>query len=323
MKIIRGLLLIILILTLVSCNTSSTSNPSNSLSKTPVEPADALSPFTQFESIKRGETGINGEQVDNILRSYGIYEKILEKVTQNVYNDSSYYDVKINGFDIGNKKVAVLLIDKGHLYIYVLFSNSGDKWVVNGFAYQNEREKPEYRIEQSSDGTRYWLVVKHEANHGTGLYIYDEIWFNPDGSIAAEYPLEGSTLFFPENIEPAANTYFSTSANYDGDSTISLDYSVSFVYSYKDGIQNPEYTNKFQSEYRPAIRETWQYDLKTQQLKFVSSEPALPQSFSAMKHKVSAEYGILQGYIDFYSTRLGDKKITTLAEWEKFMELKN
>jgi hypothetical protein len=203
-----------------------------------------------------------------------------------------------------------------------MFSNSGDKWIVNGFAYQNERGEPEYRVVQSSDGKRYWLVVKHESNHGTGLYIYDEIWYNPDGSVAAEYPLEGSTLFFPQMIEPAANTYFSTSANYDGDSTISLSYSVSFVYSYKDSFQTPGYVYKFQSEYCPVLRENWEYDLKTQQLKFVSCDPAIPESFSTMKHVVSADYGILQGYIDFYRTRLWDKKITTLAEWEKFMELK-
>jgi len=54
----------------------------------------------------------------------------------------------------------------------------------------------------------YWLVVRHEANHGTGLYIYDEIWYNPDGSVAAEYPLEGSVLFFPQNIDPEAYAHF-------------------------------------------------------------------------------------------------------------------
>jgi hypothetical protein len=41
-----------------------------------------------------------------------------------------------------------------------------------------------------------------------------------------------------------------------------------------------------------------------------------------MKHVASADYGILQGYIDFYKTRLGDKKITTLEEWENFVGLK-
>lgn len=323
MKIIRELLLLMILTSiLTSCNTSSTNHPSNYLLETSVKSLEVLSPFTQFETLKIGEVGINGEQVDNILRSYCIYDEILAKITKKVYNDSSYCDVKINGFYIGNKKVAVLLIDKGHLSIYVMFSNSGDKWIVNGFAYQNEKGEPEYRVEQSSDGTRYWLVVKHEANHGTGLYIYDEIWYNPDGSVAAEYPLEGSTLFFPQIIEPAANTYFSTSAYYDGDSTISLSYSVSFEYGYKDSFQNTGYVFKFQSEYCPVIREYWEYDLVTHQLKFVSCDPALPESFSTMKHEASADYGILQGYIDFYRTRLGDKKITTLAEWERFIGLK-
>jgi hypothetical protein len=62
--------------------------------------------------------------------------------------------------------------------------------------------------------------------------------------------------------------------------------------------------------------------MKTKQLKYISSEPALAESFSSMKHAASSEYGILQGYIDFYEARLGGKKITTLSEWEKFIGLK-
>ena len=79
---------------------------------------------------------------------------------------------------------------------------------------------------------------------------------------------------------------------------------------------------KFRSEYRPVIYDYWEYDLRTQQLKFISSDPALPEGFNTMKHAALAEYGILQGYIDFYETRLGDKKITTVREWEKFLGLK-
>ena len=319
MKIIRELVLLIaLVFILTSCNTTLPSQPSNSLSLASVKPKEVLSPFTQFENLKRGEVGIDGEQVDNILRSYGIYDRVLAKVPKEAYIDSFCSDVIISGFSVGNKKVAVLLIEKGHLCVYIMFSSSNDKWIVDGFTYQNERDKPEYRIEQSSDRTRYWLVVKHEANHGTGLCIYDEIWYNPDGSVAAEYPIEGSTLFFPQIVEPDTNTYFSTSAYYDGDSKISLSYLISFVYGYKDKSQESG-SYKFQSKYCPVIRDYWEYDLKTQQLKFVSSDPDLPENFSTMKHVASAEYGILQGYIDFYRTRLGDKKITTLGEWEKFM----
>jgi hypothetical protein len=319
MKIIRVLLLlIILAFILTSCNAVSPNHPSNSQLQPSVKSNEALSPFTQFENLKkRGETGFNSEQVDNILRSYGIYDRVLAKIPKEDYIE----DVRISGFSIGNKKVAVLLINKGHLYIYVMFSNNNDKWIVDGFTYQNERDKPEYRVEQSSDEMRYWLVVKHEANHGTGLQIYDESWYNPDGSVAGEYPVEGSTLFFPQIIEPGVNTYFSTSAYYYGDSKVSLSYSISFEYFYKDNIQDYGFY-RFQSKYCPVIRENWEYDLKTKQLNFISCDPALPESFSTMKHVATAEYGILQGYINFYRMRLGDKKITSLGEWEKFMGLK-
>lgn len=322
MKIIRELLLLsFFAFTFASCNPISSSNPSSSPALTSVRLNEDLSPFTQFENLKRVEMGIDSEQVDNLLKAYGIYDGILAKVPKEAYNNSICRDVGISGFSIGDKKVAILLINKGHLYIYVMFSNSNDKWSVDGFAYQNEREKPEYRVEQSADGTRYWLVIKHEANHGTGLYIYNEIWYNPDGSTAAEYPIEGSALFFPQIVEPDANTYFSTSVYYDGDSKISLSYSISFVYSNKDSFHDYGFYRS-QSEYSPVIFDNWEYDLNTQKLQFVSCNPDLSESYSTMEHVESAEYGILQGYIDFYRIRLGDKKITTLKEWEKFIGLK-
>lgn len=317
----KSLLLIVLAFNLTSCSTTVPSGSSNSPTLTSSKQNEVISPFAQFEKLKRGEVAINSEQVDNILRSYGIYDRVLEKVTKDEYNIPFYDDVRISGFNIGNKNIAVLLIKNGHTHIYVMFSNSNDKWIADGFACQTERYEPEYRVEQSSDGARYWLVLKHEANHGTGIQIFDEIWYNPDGSQAAEYSLEGHNLFFPEFIESGAETRFSTSASYDGDSKISLSYRISFVYGYKDNFQDSNYF-RFQSEYRPVMFDSWEYDLKTQQLKFVSSDPDLPEGFSALKHVVSGEYGILQGYIDFYQTRLGDKKITTLEEWEKFMGVK-
>ncbi len=323
MKIIRKLMfLVIITFTLTSCSDISPNHPSNSQVLNSLESNEVLSPFTLFEKLEeKGETGISRDQVDNALRSYGIYDKVLAKVPKEDYINSISLDVRINGFNIGNKKVAVLQVNKGHMYIYIMFSNNGDKWMVNGFVYQSERDKPELRVEKSNDETRYWLVVRHEANHGTGLQIIDEIWYNPDGSIAGEYPAAGSTLFFPQMVEPEANTYFSASPDYDGASKIYLSYSISFEYGYKGNSKDLS-RYSFQSKYSPAIRENWEYDLKTQQLKFIACDPALPQSSSTMKHVASAEYGILQGYIDFYRTRLGDRKISTIEEWEKFMELR-
>lgn len=323
MKTVRVVLVFILISVLISCNTFSTNHKSGFQTNNKIKYPKVISPFTQFETIKRGENGISSEQVDNILQSYFIYDKIKEKMNNDFFVGSFFSNIKISGFYIGDKQVAVLLIEKGHISIYVMFSNSGDdKWVVSGFVHQNERKKSEYRIEQSSDGIRYWLVVNNEANHGTGTQIYNEIWYNPDGSVAAEYPIEGSTFFFPELIKPSADTYFSTAVDYDGESAISLSYSISFMYHYKGSFQNhPGYVYKFQSKYSPVLREYWEYNLKTQQLRFISCDPPLSESFSTMNREMSADFGILQGYIDFYKTRLSNKQITTLAEWERFMEL--
>lgn len=321
----KSLLLIACTFILTSCSTTVPNNPSNSPTLTSVNQNEVLSPFAQFENLKRGEIGFDSEQVDNILKSYGIYDRVLEKVEEkipkDVYIDAACDDLRISGFNIGNKNIALFLIKKSHLHVYVMFSKNNDKWVVDGIACQNERFEPEYRVEQSSDGEKYWLVVKYEANHGTGIQIYNEIWYNPDGSEAAEYPLEGYDLFLPEMVESGAETYFSTSASFDGNSKIGLSYRIKFVYGYKDNYQDSD-NYKFKSEYRPVMFDSWEYDLITKQLKYKSSYPDLTEGFSALKHVVSGEYGILQGYIDFYRTRLGNKKITTLEEWEKFMGVK-
>jgi len=324
MKAARALsLLALLVFILTSCNAASSTCPPDSFQLTLANQKDDISPFIQFLNIRRGEMGIDSQELDSILKSYGIYDKLVAKVGKEDYNYSICRDVRIEGFSIGDGKAAVLLLDKAPLYVYVMFSNDKGKWTADGVAYLKEKERPEYRIEKSDDGTRYWLVVRHEANHGTGLYIYDEIWYNPDGSIAAEYPVEGGVLFFPQSIDPEAYAYFSGSVYYDGDSMISISYKVSFVYGDRDSYQDSGfYFYRFHSKFSPVIRDYWEYDLKTRQFKFASSLPDLPESFSTIVHAESEENGILQGYIDFYRARLGDKKVTTLEEWEKFMGLK-
>ncbi len=319
MKIRALLIIIVSILLLTSCNAAPSNDSSASQALQPIEQKEVVSPFTQFESLERdADMGFNSRLLDDLLKSYGIYDRLMGKVPKEDYIDSPCSDIKINGFNIGNKKVAVLQIIKGHLYIYIMFSKNEDKWIADGFAYQKEREKPEYRVEASGDQTKYWLVLRHEANHGSGLQLFDESWYNPDGSVAGEYPVEGSALFFPQMVIPEANAYFSASVAYDGDSRVYLAYSISFEYAYKSNSKDSGFYG-LQSKYRPVVRDNWEYDLKTGQLKFLSCDPELPQGFSSLEHVASADFGILQGYIDFYRTRLGDKKVSTLGEWEKFI----
>jgi hypothetical protein len=300
------------IFALTSCNTVPAKDSSDF-----AEGKDSFpSPFSQFENLeKTAEAGIDSEQVDNILRTYNIYEELMEEATETGNIEAPYSDVSIRGFNIGNKKAAVLQIVKGHLYIYIMFSKFNDKWTTDGFTCLNERYQPEYRIEQSSDSTKYWLVIKYEANHGTGLQIFNEAWYNPDGTIAADYPLEGYAAFFPQMIMPAADAKFSASADYDGNSAISLSYAISFMYHY----ESKDDVNKYVCEFSPVIREHWEYNLKTLQLEFIASDPALSESFSMLNHEMSAEFGVLQGYIDFYGIQLRDKTIATLEEWERFI----
>jgi len=330
MKTYKALLVLIAIaLLLSSCGNILAGNPDGTSEVNPEgpenksslsEPENDVSPFAMFENLKVTDGNIiDSSEADNILKAYGIYDKIAEKLEGTEFIGSDYTDAEVSGFSIGSKKTAIMLLRKGHLHIYVMFSKWEDEWKADGFAYQNERFEPEYRIEHSVEEEKYWLVIRHESNHGTGLQIFEEIWYNPDGSVAAQYPVEGSSEFFPQNIEPTAYAYFTAFADYDGKNTITISYSVNFEYGYKESFKNQSYAYKFKSSYSPAIREYWKYDLQTQQFSFASCSPDLPGSFSTMKHESSPALGILQGYIDFYGTELGDGRIATLEEWESFM----
>lgn len=315
---------------LCSCSNIQAGNPNGTSAVNPKGPENSsnlsgpendVSPFTMFENLKETDGNIiDGSEVDNILKAYGIHDKIAEKLAGTEFAGSDYTGASISGFAIGSKKAAIMLLRKGHLHIYIMFSKrEEDKWNADGFACHNERFEPEYRIEHSDEGEKYWLVIRHESNHGTGLQIFDETWYNPDGSVAAQYPAEGSVEFFPQNIEPAAYANFSAFADYDGKSTITVSYSVNFEYGYKESYKNHSYAYRFKSSYSPAIREYWKYDMQAQQFSFVSCSPDLPENFGAVKHESSPDLGILVGYIDFYRYKLGNGKITTLEEWESFI----
>ncbi len=308
------ILLVLFIFLFTSCSTITRKESSYNQIVTSIE----SSPFSQFEGIEQtAQDGVDSEQVDNMLRSYDIYDKIMEKVSETEYTRAPYSNLSVSGFNIDNKKVAMLLLEKMHLYIYVMFSNINNTWTVDGFAYQIERYEPEFRIEQSN--TDYWLVIRYETNHGSGLQIFNEVWYNPDGTVAADYPIEGYTEFFPQEIKPSANATFSSSAYFDGDSTISLPYTINFNYNYMDSYEGKDFMNRFKSSYSPILRENWAYNLKNQELEFVSTEPDLPESFKEIDHEASADFGILQGYIDFYRIQLGNKTISTLEEWERLI----
>jgi len=312
MKIIKILFILIIVTFMTSCNTSNFAEPALK------DTGGTVSPFVLFEDLKKEDTGLSNNQADTILKAYGIYDRVAEKAGEDYFAEAIYDDVRIDCYNAGNKNIAILSIRKGHLFIYVMFSDKNSRWEVDGFVCQTERDKPEYRVEQSDDGERYWLVLGHESNHGTGLNIYDEIWYNPDGTIAAEYPVEGSALFLPQAIKPEAHACFSASASYDGDNSIYLSYTVNFEYDREKAFKDYGFYS-FKSKFSPVIRDYWVFDLVKKTLEYVSSDPPLHEMFSSIKHEVSDEYGILQGYIDFYRMKLGNKEITTPEDWEMFM----
>ena len=269
----------------------------------------SLSPFAQFESWSNDESGVytDGKRISDTLKQYGILDSILTDINNDDLTNFNACAAEISGYSVKDKKVALLLLKQGGFHIYVLFSESGNAWKCDGYTYQRERFEPEYRIEKSDDGSLYWLVLKHESNHGTGTTLFDEIWVNPDGSIAAQYPLSGWVDFYPENTSYASAEYSCSNPYYDGGSKIILDYTIKFSFNYKE---------KFQSVYSPVVREYWVYDLQKSEFAFKNAEPDLPFE----KNTVSDDYGIIAGYLDYYKTRVEEQAISSIEEWENLME---
>ena len=159
-------------------------------------------------------------------------------------------------------------------------------------------------------GYKTWVKPRY------GITDFNETWYNPDNP-QAQYPVEGSTEFFPKILNPVY-AYFTALQTMTG--KIQYPYLLGeFWIQLKDSFTNHSHVYKFKSDYSPVIREYWKYDLQTQQLDFVSCSPDLPESFSTLEREASPAFGILQGYIDFYRTRLGNRKITTLEDWESFI----
>lgn len=298
-KKLTGILIGVSIVLLTSSCTSKT--------KTDV----SLSPFAQYESWDSDESGlyIEGKQVSNTLERYGILKDLIEEINDVELTDFNACTAVINGYALKDKKIALLRIEQGHLQIYIMFSSSGDIWKADGYTYQRERFETAYRIERSSDGLAYWLVLQNEKNHGTGLSLMDEVWINPDGSIAARYPLSGWSYFLPDSLNNAWAEYSST-PYYDGDHTITLDYSIAFHLKYNDN---------FQSVYAPVVREYWTYNLQKSEFTFMNSEPELPDELNRASYDRPDDYGILARYFEYYKSHLPDKTVLSLEDWEALM----
>lgn len=271
---------------------------------------DFLSPFEQFAEWNYDETGmyIDGKQISETLAQYGLLDEIKSGLDDEL-KDFGTCTAEISGFNTRDKKVALLVIKQGHFQIYILFSNNGGGWNADGYTFLNERFDAGYRMEISNNG-EYWLVLNHESNRGLGLTLTDEVWINPDGSVAAQYPLSGWVYFFPESTNQAW-AEFSTTPYYDKDSIIVLNYRITFHFTYKD---------KFQSVYSPVILENWVYDLDKAELVFTGSDPELPDEISSKAGNISSDYGIIGKYIDYYKPRFNDKPVSTLEDWEMLME---
>ena len=274
------------------------------------------SPFSQFENFMSDETGLytDGTCIKSLLNTYGI----LDQLSIEIFNESSYdfklCTTKMDSFMVGKKKVALFFIKQGHLHIYVMFSMTNKTWGSDGFVYQNELNEPQYRIEKSNDVEKYWLVLKHNVNHGLGLQLYDEVWYNPDGSIAAQYPLSGSITCFQLNMNNSIWAEYSSSPYFDGECTITMAYFIQFHYSYRKG---------FISTYLPVIREYWAYYIDKYKFEMIESDPSLPENFNITYYDATLEgdYSILGRYFNFYKRQLAYKNISSLAEWEEFIKI--
>ena len=126
-------------------------------------------------------------------------------------------------FSLNYVSVVQLEANSGERWYLIYDKAYDDPWKLEGLVtnyndHDDDPGPPLYRVETDAWTGRFWLVFTTETNHGTGELQNDEMWYNPDGSLALEYDHDG----FADIAHYADNTgaYHTAGVEYDGDSTL-------------------------------------------------------------------------------------------------------
>lgn len=135
------------------------------------------------------------------------------------------------------------------------------------------------------------------------MQIFDEIWYNTDGSIALQYDISGYCLSFPVQ---QTTMEFTSSVTVEADNSVGVAYTIDFKYN--------EQTDKI------STTEKWLYKWNDQSKKFYFSEEdsQLPWFYSPEPNQRRDDFGILGKYYEFME--IADTSIhVSEEEWRKMV----
>ena len=203
-----------------------------------------------------------------------------------IYNQTFWTIAQIDNFrymrridrTLSYKRVAVIIYQGHHNQVYLMYEKPvGGIWTLNGMAAQNDRYINDngwcdFHIVIDDSGEYFWLVLTTEADHGTDLSIFNQIWYNSDGSVALQYQAHGYTLLFCE--QDANDNWYS--ADMDFSSRFSLSTYNNGIYARIQYDENFGYpVGSRQSVYRAHDYATYCWNLEFNRFVFVEKESSL------------------------------------------------
>jgi len=211
-----------------------------------------------------------------------------------------------------DKRVAVIIFQEGyHIQDYLMYEKPvGGAWSLTGMATQNDRYLNDYgwcdyHIIVDDSGYNYWLEITTEVGHGTGLSIYNQIWYNPDGTEALQYEANGYTLLFCQQDED--DHWYSADMSYKSNFNLISDNNDTFVnVSYDESFDYP--VSLIVPVYRAFDYAMYRWDPDLRRFIFVEDKSTLKPVNST---DGMSDWSML---VNKYSYR-GSAMITSLDQW--------
>jgi len=208
-----------------------------------------------------------------------------------------------------DKKIVMITFESNNLVRdYIIFKKPNNGiWTLTGMftqldRYLNGYGKCNYHLVTDTNSDNYWLVLETEVKHGSDLSIFNQIWYNPDGSEALQYEANGNALQFSRpdvnGIWYSAGIYFNSVYSISEDnSNICINVSYNIYFNYPSDSFIPIYRNYDNAFYywQPEARKFMlneekstlrsiktngfsnDYDLITQKYAYRESEPIKTQ----------------------------------------------
>ena len=265
---------------------------------------------------------LQAEQIIDICEYYGLIDKILPVANEWRGESTSFVDIlrycdstiKIYPNNNG-KEAAVFYLGINRLYYYTMIIKDGNDWLLECTTHTIERGIPNYRVEWGVNSD-HWLVFDRDAGHGTGISIFNEVWLDSGGNIAANFPVHGYSEFLMGTSGPPRDiAEFSSILELHGDE-ITIRYDVACLY-----IQSSE--DPRTRFYLPP--EYWVYNLRTGEFILTRCDFEFGEGFTYDPAYIdNGNVPMIGAYSRFYEQIAGDDgidKLVTEKDWLELMQL--